>query len=77
MGIGGDGASACGVKIGFLRLLMNPVIEGHVGALTWERSLLGWSSDVDDPSDRAQGRFSYLLDEFIRDYLRVSEGACE
>ena len=75
--VDGDGANAYYLRISFFQLMVNPVTEGTVRVPAWDRGFVGWFGDLADPSERLQGRASYFLDEFIRDYLRVNEDACE
>ena len=44
---------------------------------TWNRGMFGWFPDRSDPSSDVHASVSDYIDEFIRDYLRVNEDACE
>ena len=75
--VDGDGANAYTARARFHRTVLNPRTEGAVVSSTWNRGMFGWFLDRSDPSSDVHASVSDFVDEFIRDYLRVNEDACE
>ena len=75
--VAGDTASIYHLSVKLVRSMRNPLTDRTVSVVTWRRGMYGSFTNRAVPSDSVSADASDMIDELIRDYLRVNEASCE